>query len=189
MLFLGGLVPVCVLCHESILALYLLTLSSFHSQSCWTFFLYVFTVWLNLVLSRVYMLLLYFSCEFFPLKNIILFIYLWLHWVFTAARGLFLVAESWGWCWSGGVRASHCGGFSCHAAQTLGRLGFSSCRSRAWECGLSNCGAWAQRLLACGIFPYQGLNPCPLHWQAILGPPGKSLKKYVFLTFGMDSEF
>ena len=52
-------------------------------------------VWLNLVLSRVYMLLFYFSCDFFSLKKIILFIYLQLHWVFFAACGLFLVGESW----------------------------------------------------------------------------------------------
>ena len=34
---------------------------------------------------------------------------------------------------------------------------------------LSNCGSRAQSLpslAACGIFPDQGLNPCPLHWQA-----------------------
>ena len=31
---------------------------------------------------------------------------------------------------------------------------------------LSNCGSRAQLLAACGIFPDQGLNPCPLHWQA-----------------------
>ena len=38
-----------------------------------------------------------------------------------------------------------------------------------WRTGLS-CTA------ACGIFPVQGLNPCPLHWQGGLltaGPPGK----------------
>ena len=47
--------------------------------------------------------------------------------------------------------------------------------------GFSSCGAWAQQLwsagsvvvahrlscsTACGIFPGQGSNPCPLHWQA-----------------------
>ena len=31
--------------------------------------------------------------------------------------------------------------------------------------GLSSCGARAQLLMACGIFPDQGSNPCPLHWQ------------------------
>ena len=28
---------------------------------------------------------------------------------------------------------------------------------------------------ACGIFLDQGLNPCPLHWQADSAPPGKPL--------------
>ena len=54
-----------------------------------------------------------------------------------------------------GVWASHCSGFSYCGVQALG---FSSCE-------------------ACGIFPDQGLNLCPLHWQHILnhsGPPGKS---------------
>ena len=31
---------------------------------------------------------------------------------------------------------------------------------------LSSCGSRAQLLLGCGLFPDQGLNPCPLHWQA-----------------------
>ena len=31
---------------------------------------------------------------------------------------------------------------------------------------LSSCGSRAQCSTACGIFPDQGSNPCPLHWQA-----------------------
>ena len=49
-----------------------------------------------------------------------------------------------------GVRASHCGGFSCCGAQALGTWasvvvarGLSSCGSRALERRLSSCGAWA----------------------------------------------
>ena len=30
----------------------------------------------------------------------------------------------------------------------------------------SSCGTWAYCSLACGIFPEQGSNTCPLHWQA-----------------------
>ena len=44
-----------------------------------------------------------------------------------------------------GARMSHCGGFSCY---------------RAWAGGLSSGPA------ACGIFPDQGLNPCPLPLKA-----------------------
>lgn len=40
------------------------------------------------------------------------FIYFWLDWVFVAARGLYLVAES-------GLLSS-CSGFSCWGARTLG---------------------------------------------------------------------
>ena len=52
-----------------------------------------------------------------------------------------------------GTLASHCGGFSCCRAWALGLMGFSS-----WGAGLS-CS------VACGIFPEQGSNLCPLHWQ------------------------
>ena len=54
-------------------------------------------------------------------------------------------------CLCGGVRASHCGVLSCWGA--LGSV------------------VLAHRLscfLACVIFPEQGSNSCPLHWQAIL---------------------
>ena len=50
-----------------------------------------------------------------------------------------------------GARASHCGGFSRCGAQALGRAG-----SVVVMHGLS-CSA------ACGFFPDQGSNPCPLH--------------------------
>ena len=48
-----------------------------------------------------------------------------------------------------GAQASHCGGFSC-------------CGARALEPGLSRCSC----LVACGIFPEQGSDPRPLHWEA-----------------------
>ena len=51
--------------------------------------------------------------------------------------------------------------------------GFSSCGSRASvvvACGLYSAGSVVvvhglSCSTACGIFPDQGLNPCPLHWQ------------------------
>ena len=73
---------------------------------------------------------------------IILFIYFWLCWVFVAvSRRYSLVA----------VRGLlHCSGFSCCGAQTLGRVGFSSCSTRAqylwlWnsKARASSCGSWA----------------------------------------------
>ena len=80
--------------------------------------------------------------------------YFWLCWAFVAARGLSLVVSRVGATLRCGVWASHCGGFSCCGAQALGARA-----SVVVAQGLS-CSA------ACGIFPDQGLNPCPLHWQA-----------------------
>ena len=65
----------------------------------------------------------------------------------------FLSIESRGYS-SCSARASHCSGFSCWGAWALGAQA-----SVAAACGLS-C------YLACGIFPNQGSNMCPLHWQA-----------------------
>ena len=78
---------------------------------------------------------------------IILFIYFWLHWVFIAACGLSLVGAS-GDCWL------WCVGFSLWGLLLLQSTGSVVV---AHGCGCS---------AACGIFPDQGLNPCPLHWQA-----------------------
>ena len=52
------------------------------------------------------------------------------------------------------ARASHCGGFSCCRAQAL------VMRASIVVAHELNCS------VACGIFPDQGSNLCPLHWQA-----------------------
>ena len=69
-----------------------------------------------------------------------------------------------------GAWASHCSGFSCCRAWALGvqasvvvARGLSNAGSVVVARGLS-CSA------ACGIFPDQGSNPCPLHWQADSSP-------------------
>ena len=90
---------------------------------------------------------------FFFLKFIYLFIYLWLCWVFVSARGLSLVAAS------GGHSSSRCAGLSLSRPPLL----WSTSSRRAGSVILAHgpsCSA------ACGIFPDQGSNPCPLHWQA-----------------------
>ena len=76
-----------------------------------------------------------------PLEATLYFIYLffWLRWVFVAARGL-----------------SSCGERRLLFLAACGLL--IAVASLVAEHGLS-CSA------ACGIFPAQGLNPCPLHWQ------------------------
>ena len=62
-------------------------------------------------------------------------------------HGLSLVAAKGGYS---SLRASHCGGFSCYGAWTLGMRasvvvarGLSSCGSRALERRLNSCGARA----------------------------------------------
>ena len=70
----------------------------------------------------------------------LLFIYFWLHSVFVAVCRLSLAVES--------------GGYSLDVVCGL----LTAVASLVGEHGLS-CSA------ACGIFPDQGLNSCPLHWQ------------------------
>ena len=90
---------------------------------------------------------------FFFNKFIYLFVHFWLCWVFVSVRGLSLVAAS------GGHSSSQCAGLS-----------------RSWPLLLRSTGSrragsvvvahWSSCSAACGIFPDQGSNPCPLHWQA-----------------------
>ena len=108
---------------------------------------------------------------------IYLFIYFWLRWVFVAAHGLSLVAESWGYS------SLRCAGFSLWWLLLLRsagsrHAGFSSCGSRALEHRLSSCGARAQLLRDMWDPPRTGLEPVSLVWAGgffTTAPPGKSL--------------
>ena len=82
-----------------------------------------------------------------------LFIYLWLCWVFVSVRGLSPVAAS------RGHSSSRCAGLSPLQPLLLRSTGSRRAGSAIVARGPS-CSA------ACGIFPDQGSNPCPLHWQA-----------------------
>ena len=84
---------------------------------------------------------------------ICLFIYLWLCWVFVSVPGLSLVAAS------GGHSSSRCVGLSLSWPLLLRGTG-SRCAGSVVVAHGPSCSA------ACGIFPDQGSNPCPLHWQA-----------------------
>ena len=85
---------------------------------------------------------------------IYLFIYLfWLCWVFVSVRGLSLVVAS------GGHSSSQCEGLSLSRPLLLRSTSSRRVCSVVVAHGLS-CSA------SCGIFPDQGSNPCPLHWQA-----------------------
>ena len=90
---------------------------------------------------------------FISLFFINLFIYLWQCWVFVSVRGLSLVAAS------GGHSSSRCAGLSLSRPLLLQSTGSRRAGSVVVAHG-SSCSA------ECGIFPDQGSNPCPLHWQA-----------------------
>ena len=96
-----------------------------------------------------------FICLFFLMGIIYLFIYLflWLCWVFVSVRGLSLVAAS------GGHSSLRCAGLSVSQPLLLQSTG-SRCAGSVIVAHGPRCSA------ACGIFPDQGSNPCPLHWQA-----------------------
>ena len=81
------------------------------------------------------------------------FLILWLCWVFVSVRGLSLVAAS------GVHSSSRCAGLSLSRSLLLRSTGSRRAGSVVVAHGPS-CSA------ACGIFPDQGPNPCPLHWQA-----------------------
>ena len=91
-------------------------------------------------------------CNFFKIF-IYLFIYFWLCWVFVSVRGLSPAAAS------GGHSSSRCVGLSLPWPLLLRSTGSRRAGSVVVAHG-PNCSA------ACGIFPDQGSNPCPLHWQA-----------------------
>ena len=92
-----------------------------------------------------------FSPNFFLMYFIYLFI--WLCWVFVSVRGLSLVAAS------RGHSSSRCAGLSLSWSLLLQSTGSRRAGSVVVAHGPS-CS------MACGIFPDQGSNPCPLHWQA-----------------------
>ena len=91
-----------------------------------------------------------------------MFSYFWFCWVFVAAHGFLLVVVS------GGYSSLSCVGFSLQRLLLLWSTG-------TWALWLQLAGsrAWAQWLWhmrfscseACEIFPDQGLDLCPLHWQ------------------------
>ena len=114
-----------------------------------------------------------FLITFFKINLFIHLFNFWLHWVFAAARGLSLVAVSGGYSLLRGAGFSFWWLLLLQSTDSR-RAGFSSCGTRASVVvarGLQSTGSVvvAHGLscsAACGIFPDQGSNPCPLHWQA-----------------------
>ena len=102
---------------------------------------------------------------------IYLLIYFWLRWVFVSVQGLSPVAAS------GGHSSSRCAGLSLLRPLLLQSTGSRRAGSAVVAHGPS-------RSAACGIFPDQGSNPCPLHWQADSQPlrhEGSPEKKILYL--------
>ena len=80
-------------------------------------------------------------------------------WVFVSVRGFPLVVAS------GGHSSSRCAGLSLSRPLLLRSTG----SRRAGSAVVAHGPSWSA---ACGIFPDQGSNPCPLHWQADSQPLG-----------------
>ena len=106
-----------------------------------------FFFFLNIIFFFFFLFFFFFFFLFY------LFIYLWLCWVFVSVRGLSPVVAS------GGHSSSRCTGLSLSRPLLLWSTGSRRAGSVIVAHGPS-CSA------ACGIFPDQGSNPCPLHWQA-----------------------
>ena len=117
---------------------------------------------------------------FYVLKTIVVLFYLFIFLInlFMAALGLhccadFLQLQRAGATLRCGVRASHCGGFSCCRARALGTRAsvvVAHGLQQLWLAGLQSTDSVVVVhglgcSMACGIFPDQGSNPCPLHWQ------------------------
>ena len=105
---------------------------------------------LYFLISRSYI---YFFVSFFFFFLIYLFIYFYLCWVFLSVQGLSPVAAS------GDHSSSWCVGLSPSRPLPLRSTGSRRAGSVIVAHGPSHSAA-------CGIFPDQGTNPCPLHWQA-----------------------
>ena len=90
---------------------------------------------------------------------------------FLAALGLHCFAKAFSSCSKGGLLWFRSTGSSLQRLLSLwstgsGARGLSSCGSWVLELGIRSCGAWV--LLLCGMWDLlgEGLNPCPLRWQA-----------------------
>ena len=116
-------------------------------------------------------------CVFFiNHHHTIFFFFFWLCWVFVSAWGLSLVAAS------GGHSSSRCAGLSLSWPLLLRSTGSRRAGSVVVAHRLS-CSA------ACGIFPDQGSNPCPLHWQADSQPlchQGSPITLFLYCFFIMS---
>ena len=111
------------------------------------------SIYISFFFKFFFCLFFFFFKKFTFFYLFIYFIYLWLCWVFVSVRGLSLVAAS------GDHSSSRCAGLS--PSQPL--LLWSTGSRRAGSVIVAHGPSCS---VACGIFPDQGSNPCPLHCQA-----------------------
>ena len=152
---------------------------------------------------NIYILILLFSLKLsIELNEVIsfLFVYTFVYLFIFGCTGFLLLHSDFPQLWWAGTtlhcctQAPHCSRFSCCGAQALGSQasvvathGFTSCRSGFQSTGSVFVLQGFSCSIACGIFPDQGLNPCPLHWQVDAyplhhqGSPRQSLFKSHFL--------
>ena len=112
-----------------------------------------------------------FLCSF--LFIFFIFLFFWLCWVFVSVRGLSLLVAS------GGHSSLRRAGLSLSRPLLL--------RSTSSRCAGSVVAHGPSCSAACGIFPDQGSNPCPLHWQADSQPlrhQGSPLCSFLNELFG-----
>ena len=95
---------------------------------------------------------------FFISTLIIIYLFIYLF-IYLAVLGLCFCARAFSSCGKGGHSSSRCAGLSPSRSLLLRSTGSRRAGSAVAAHGPS-CSA------ACGIFPDQGSNPCPLHWQA-----------------------
>ena len=137
---------------------FLLGLATFLLLSEGSLYIFWVQVLVNICATDIFSKFLSHHCTLLRLSFfffLILFIYLfiWLCWVFVSVQGLSLVVAS------GGHSSSRCAGLSLSRPLPLRSTGSRRAGSVVVAHRLS-CS------VACGIFPDQGSNRCPLHWQA-----------------------
>ena len=127
-----------------------------------------------------YILFFFFKFSPFTFLFMYIFIYFWLHWVFVAAHGFYLVAEN---------RVS----FLVAVHGLLLAEAFFAVEHVSRHAGFSSCSTWAvvHRLscsVARGIFLDQGLNLWPLHWQVDVHPLYHQGSPIFFIRFKVHSK-
>ena len=140
-----------VFINRSLLAICMSSLEKLSIQFLCPPFDWIVWGWVGINWDDGVLLILFFH-SFYYCGALIFFLFFWLCWVFVAVLGFSLVAAS------GDCSSLRYMGFSLCWLLLLQTMGSRRVGSVVVAHGLCS-------LMACGIFPDQGLNPCPLHWQ------------------------